>query len=381
MVSSNLNDWTNKCVVVFGDSIIAGQEKIREQTPFRDIVYAKLAAYKLNTKKFDNFSETGTGQFKGQHNLDKATGWIHDFKGVISHYQQDISLANIGIIAYGNNDWKQLSSNGMSHSIKDVKIELIKNIQSSTPINPKIQLIGVLETVAFREGRSAWYLNGPNGFSYEDMVSTYMSVYQQLNVQIFDLRDYYLGNGCDEYVDGRDHFTKKMHEKIAWAMSDFVLNGYNPSLCKRGEKNYIVSTDLYSDNFTSEINLLKGGAISRIQKSGKQVIVLIDSPNKQLVADALPDNVEVINLSDFYLKYYSQYLGYKGKNVSISDFLRIEDVDGQKIYKLYTMNAQWVEFTHRYWLINYWISHIVSTNDTIMSITSDTDIILSKYIF
>ena len=43
-------------VVVFGDSIVAGQELVKEETPYRDVVYAKLASYYLNAHKLENFA-------------------------------------------------------------------------------------------------------------------------------------------------------------------------------------------------------------------------------------------------------------------------------------------------------------------------------------
>ena len=89
------NDWTNKNVIVFGDSIVAGQELVREETPYRDLVYAKLASYYLHAHKLENFAETGTGQFKGQHNLDQLAGWTHSFEGSIQYYCQEIRQADV----------------------------------------------------------------------------------------------------------------------------------------------------------------------------------------------------------------------------------------------------------------------------------------------
>ncbi|QIL50802.1 SGNH/GDSL hydrolase family protein [Weissella coleopterorum] len=219
------NNWKNKRVVVFGDSIVAGQKLVREETPYRDIVYAKLASYRLGADKFDNFAETGTGQFKGQHNLDNHTGWVHDFGGVIRHYHKDISIADVGLIAYGNNDWKQLTADGNTHSLMDVEEKLRENINLIKKYNPYIDLIGVLETMAFRNHKSAWYLKGPNGFDYSQMLNSYISVFNEMDVPIFDLRDYNIGNSIEDYVDDRDHFTEIKHRDIAIQFEKFIRGG------------------------------------------------------------------------------------------------------------------------------------------------------------
>src|SRR5699024_630350 len=136
---NNYSDWTNKNIIVFGDSIVAGQELVREETPYRDIVYAKLASYYLHAHKLENFAETGTGQFKGQHRLDKLAGWTHSFEGSIAHYQKEIKDAQVVLIAYGNNDWKQPNPDGTLHSLDEVKDKLRSNIQHISQINNNIQ--------------------------------------------------------------------------------------------------------------------------------------------------------------------------------------------------------------------------------------------------
>lgn len=222
----NAKKWEGMNVIAFGDSIIAGQELIREETPYRDIVYPKLASYILGARKFENFAETGTGLFKGQHNLDTKTGWIHSFSGSIEHYKPEIRDADVIIISYGNNDWKQPNPDGTFHSLDEVKKTLKNNIRKLRYYNDGCIVIGVLETMAFRNNKSALKLVGPNGFSYEDMVNAYEEIYTSEGVAIFDIRKYGIGNNIDEYVDHRDHFTKDKHVEIADALSNFVKNGY-----------------------------------------------------------------------------------------------------------------------------------------------------------
>ena len=243
------SDWTNKNVIVFGDSIVAGQELVREETPYRDLVYAKLASYYLNAHKLENFAETGTGQFKGQHHLDKLAGWTHSFEGSIQHYRQDIRQADVVLIAYGNNDWKQPNPDGSLHTLDGVKVKLRENIQRIRRINHHVQLVGVLETLAFRNHKPAWYLEGPNGFTYEEMLSAFIEVYQECQVPIFDIRDYHLGNHIDEYVDDRDHFTLAVHKQIAKCLADFVRHGYQSPTQRFGETvKFVFNDDLFDDS-------------------------------------------------------------------------------------------------------------------------------------
>ena len=243
------NDWTNKNVIVFGDSIVAGQELVREETPYRDLVYAKLASYYLHAHKLENFAETGTGQFKGQHNLDQLAGWTHSFEGSIQYYCQEIRQADVVLIAYGNNDWKQPNPDGSLHTLDEVKVKLRENIQRIKRINHRIQLVGVLETLAFRKHKPAWYLEGPNGFTYEEMLSAFIEVYQECHVPIFDIRDYHLGNHIDEYVDDRDHFTLAVHKQIAKCLADFVRHGYKSPTQRFGETvKFVFNDDLFDDS-------------------------------------------------------------------------------------------------------------------------------------
>ena len=243
------NDWTNKNVIVFGDSIVAGQELVREETPYRDLVYAKLASYYLHAHKLENFAETGTGQFKGQHNLDQLAGWTHSFEGSIQYYCQEIRQADVVLIAYGNNDWKQPNPDGSLHTLDEVKVKLRENIQRIKRINHRIQLVGVLETLAFRKHKPAWYLEGPNGFTYEEMLSAFIEVYQECHVPIFDIRDYHLGNHIDEYVDDRDHFTLAVHKQIAKCLADFVRHGYQSPTQRFGETvKFVFNDDLFDDS-------------------------------------------------------------------------------------------------------------------------------------
>lgn len=223
---NNQNDWSEKYIIAFGDSIIAGQELIKEETPYRDVVYPKLASYLLNARKFDNFAETGTGQFKGQHNLDKLTGWNHNFTGSINHYKEEVKRADVILISFGNNDWKQPNPDGTLHTLDDVKLLLRKNIIRLINLNSKAQIIGLLETMSFREGLPALNLEGPNGFSYQNMVDAYDEVYKSLNIPVFDLRRYNIGNNIEDYVDKRDHFTKDKHAEIAKKLDEFVRSGY-----------------------------------------------------------------------------------------------------------------------------------------------------------
>lgn len=209
-------------MLVFGDSIVAGQELVRGETPYRDLVYARQAAYKLGVYAYKNLAETGVGQFKGRHDLDKQRGWVYTFSNVIDHHKRDIAKSSLIVIAYGNNDWKQYNSNNTIHTLDEMKHELSENINKIRRINKKSEIIGVLETKAFRKGKDAWDMLGPNGFSYGDMVNAYIEVYKQEGVHIFDMRKYGIGETIEEYVDDRDHFTKEVHGRLGDALASFV---------------------------------------------------------------------------------------------------------------------------------------------------------------
>lgn len=308
------NDWTNKNVVVFGDSIVAGQELVREETPYRDVVYAKLASYYLNAHKLENFAETGTGQFKGQHHLDRLTGWTHSFEGSIKHYRQEIKQADVVLVAYGNNDWKQPNPDGSLHTLDEVKVKLRENIQRIRLINHHIQLVGVLETLAFRKHKPAWHLEGPNGFTYQEMLSAFIEVYQDCNVPIFDIRDYHLGNHIDDYVDDRDHFTIKTHEKIAKSLSDFVHNNYKSPTQRLGNKEKVIFPgDLFEDS-TMRQNLFY--LIIDLANQGREVEILwfkLDFHTQEefsnlILKHHLPKSLKIINI----YQYYAAPLRYDG---------------------------------------------------------------------
>lgn len=309
------NDWTNKNVVVFGDSIVAGQELVREETPYRDAVYAKLASYYLNAHKLENFAETGTGQFKGQHHLDHLTGWTHSFEGSIQHYRQEIQQADVVLIAYGNNDWKQPNPDGSLHTLDEVKVKLRENIQRIKLINHHVQLVGVLETLAFRKHKPAWHLEGPNGFTYQEMLSAFIEVYQKCDVPIFDIRDYHLGNHMDEYVDDRDHFTLPVHKQIAKSLADFVRHGYQSPVQRFGKTvKFIFPDNLFEDS------KMRQSLFSEIRKQslqGKRAEVLwfVLDKNYQanldnlLSKNKLPTDLKITNIYQYYaapLRYTSE---------------------------------------------------------------------------
>lgn len=309
------NDWTNKNVVVFGDSIVAGQELVREETPYRDAVYAKLASYYLNAHKLENFAETGTGQFKGQHHLDHLTGWTHSFEGSIQHYRQEIQQADVVLIAYGNNDWKQPNPDGSLHTLDEVKVKLRENIQRIRLINHHVQLVGVLETLAFRKHKPAWHLEGPNGFTYQEMLSAFIEVYQECDVPIFDIRDYHLGNHMDEYVDDRDHFTLPVHKQIAKSLADFVRHGYQSPVQRFGKTvKFIFPDNLFEDS------KMRQSLFSEIRKQslqGKRAEILwfVLDKNYQanldnlLSKNKLPTDLKITNIYQYYaapLRYTSE---------------------------------------------------------------------------
>ncbi|WP_164222684.1 SGNH/GDSL hydrolase family protein [Weissella paramesenteroides] len=309
------NDWTNKNVVVFGDSIVAGQELVREKTPYRDAVYAKLASYYLNAHKLENFAETGTGQFKGQHHLDHLTGWTHSFEGSIQHYHQEIKWADVVLIAYGNNDWKQPNPDGSLHTLDEVKVKLRENIQRIRLINHHVQLVGVLETLAFRKHKPAWHLEGPNGFTYQEMLSAFIDVYHECDVPIFDIRDYHLGNHMDEYVDDRDHFTLSIHKQIAKSLTDFVRHGYQSPTQRFGETiKFIFPDNLFED---SKMRQSLFGEIRKQSLQGKRAEILwfVLDKNYQanlddlLSKNKLPTDLKITNIYQYYaapLRYTSE---------------------------------------------------------------------------
>ncbi|WP_166434900.1 SGNH/GDSL hydrolase family protein [Weissella paramesenteroides] len=309
------NDWTNKNVVVFGDSIVAGQELVREETPYRDAVYAKLASYYLNAHKLENFAETGTGQFKGQHHLDHLTGWTHSFEGSIQHYRQEIRRADVVLIAYGNNDWKQPNPDGSLHTLDEVKVKLRENIQRIRLINRHVQLVGILETLAFRKHKPAWHLEGPNGFTYQEMLSAFIDVYHECDVPIFDIRDYHLGNHMDEYVDDRDHFTLSIHKQIAKSLTDFVRHGYQSPTQRFGETiKFIFPDNLFEDSKKRQ-SLFNEIRKQSLQGKRAEILWFVLDKNYQANLDdllsnnKLPADLKVTNIYQYYaapLRYTSE---------------------------------------------------------------------------
>src|SRR5699024_11312201 len=74
-------------------------------------------------------------------------------------------------------DWSSdvcSSDLGSLHTLDEVKMKLRENIQRIRRLNHHIKLVGVLETLAFRKHKPAWHLEGPNGFTYEEMVSAFV---------------------------------------------------------------------------------------------------------------------------------------------------------------------------------------------------------------
>lgn len=369
------NDWTGQDIIVFGDSIVAGQELVKEETPYRDVVYAKLASYYLHAHKLENFAETGTGQFKGQHNLDKLAGWIHSFEGSVKHYSKEIKQADVALIAFGNNDWKQPNSDGSLHTLAEVKDKLRYNIRNIRRYNHKIQLVGVIETLAFRKHQTAWQLVGPNGFTYADMVAAYLEVYQEQQVSIFDIRDYHLGNHIDEYVDDRDHFTLQIHKQIAKSLADFVRHGYKSPAQRFGEsEKYIFSGDLFVD---SDMRQQLFSTITEQAKQGKRAEILwfrlhineVHNMEEWLVNNDLPINTKVTNIYQYYaapLRYdNSQDVLMRENNRLINQkqvaFIKFNDdtishsLDGKV----------WSRAVPKKVFNNLWIQHYVSFKDTV----------------
>lgn len=372
-IEKSTNDWKNKNVVVFGDSIVAGQELVREETPYRDAVYAKLASYYLHAHKLENFAETGTGQFKGQHNLDQLAGWTHSFEGSIQHYCQEIRQADVVMIAYGNNDWKQPNPDGSLHTLDEVKVKLRDNIQHIKRINHHIQLVGVLETLAFRKHKPAWHLEGPNGFTYEEMLSAFIEVYQECQVPIFDIRDYHLGNHIDEYVDDRDHFTLAVHKQIAKALVDFVRHGYKSPTQRLGNREKIVFPgDLFEDSIIRQ-KLFE--LINDLTNQGKKVEILwfkLDFHNREDFSNLiekyyLPINLTITNI----YQYYASPSCFNGslEKLSIingqlfnSDGLPFIQFNNKKLSVLVKGNEWSKEMSVQNFNQN-WLSHYISFKD------------------
>ncbi len=369
------NNWANMNVIVFGDSIVAGQELIREETPYRDVVYAKLAAYYLHAHKLENFAETGTGQFKGQHNLDRLAGWTHSFEGSIEYYKQEVKQADVALIAYGNNDWKQPNPDGTQHSLIEVKDKLRQNINHIRTINHHIQLVGVIETLAFRKHQPAWYLEGPNGFTYADMVAAYIEVYEEQNVAVFDIRDYHLGNHIDEYVDDRDHFTLAIHKQIAKSLTDFVKHGYQSPVQRFGETDkYIFTGNLFED---SKMRQELFAAIKSNAQQGKRAEILWFELS-MVTADEIVDFIKVNDLpadtkiTNIY-QYYAAPLRYDGE---LDDFTLVDNVllnahqipfikfDADMILRSLD-GEKWSEPLTKSAFNDLWINHYVSLKDQI----------------
>lgn len=370
------NDWTNKNVVVFGDSIVAGQELVREETPYRDAVYAKLASYYLNAHKLENFAETGTGQFKGQHHLDHLTGWTHSFEGSIQHYRQEIQQADVVLIAYGNNDWKQPNPDGSLHTLDEVKVKLRENIQRIRLINRHVQLVGILETLAFRKHKPAWHLEGPNGFTYQEMLSAFIDVYHECDVPIFDIRDYHLGNHIDEYVDDRDHFTLPVHKQIAKSLTDFVRHGYQSPVQRFGETvKFIFTGNLYED---SEIRQELFNKIRHLETIGKRSEVLwfgLDvtkhSLNKTsfVKKNILPTNLKITNIYHYYanpLKYNdnTNELSLKNNELCNDNNVAFVRFDEGKV-SFYRSNNEWSKKIQRNEFNELWLRHYISFKDKV----------------
>ena len=375
-IGKSTNDWTNKNVIVFGDSIVAGQELVREETPYRDAVYAKLASYYLHAHKLENFAETGTGQFKGQHHLDKLAGWTHSFEGSIQHYRQDIQQADVVLIAYGNNDWKQPNPDGSLHTLDEVKVKLRENIQRIRRINHHVQLVGVLETLAFRKHKPAWYLEGPNGFTYEEMLSAFIEVYKECQVPIFDIRDYHLGNHIDEYVDDRDHFTLAVHKQIAKCLTDFVRQGYQSPTQRYGETvKFVFTANLFEDSQMRQ-ELFKQVRNQAEQGKRSEVLWFGLAGNYQtqldnlLVENELPADLKITNIYQYYaapLRYSSELdqLSLKEAGLFNSNdisFIRFGEED--KV-SLLGIDNTWSDEMSSQQFNEYWLEHYVSLKDQV----------------
>ncbi|MGK4064202.1 SGNH/GDSL hydrolase family protein [Weissella paramesenteroides] len=370
------NDWTNKNVVVFGDSIVAGQELVREETPYRDAVYAKLASYYLNAHKLENFAETGTGQFKGQHHLDHLTGWTHSFEGSIQHYRQEIQQADVVLIAYGNNDWKQPNPDGSLHTLDEVKAKLRENIQRIRLINRHVQLVGILETLAFRKHKPAWHLEGPNGFTYQEMLSAFIGVYQECDVPIFDIRDYHLGNHMDEYVDDRDHFTLSVHKQIAKSLADFVRHGYQSPVQRFGKTvKFIFPDNLFEDS------KMRQSLFSEIRKQalqGKRTEILwfVLDKNYQAKLDdllsknKLPIDLKITNIYQYYaapLRYTSELdeLSLKERELFNSNNVPFIRFSKENLISVKDFDNNWSDAMTSERFNKLWLKHYISLKDQV----------------
>ncbi|MFP7153714.1 SGNH/GDSL hydrolase family protein [Weissella paramesenteroides] len=370
------NDWTNKNVVVFGDSIVAGQELVREETPYRDAVYAKLASYYLNAHKLENFAETGTGQFKGQHHLDHLTGWTHSFEGSIQHYRQEIQQADVVLIAYGNNDWKQPNPDGSLHTLDEVKAKLRENIQRIRLINRHVQLVGILETLAFRKHKPAWHLEGPNGFTYQEMLSAFIGVYQECDVPIFDIRDYHLGNHMDEYVDDRDHFTLSVHKQIAKSLADFVRHGYQSPVQRFGKTvKFIFPDNLFEDS------KMRQSLFSEIRKQalqGKRTEILwfVLDKNYQAKLDdllsknKLPIDLKITNIYQYYaapLRYTSELdeLSLKERELFNSNNVPFIRFSKENLISVKDFDNNWSDAMTSERFNKLWLKHYISLEDQV----------------
>ncbi|WP_258087771.1 SGNH/GDSL hydrolase family protein [Weissella fangxianensis] len=375
-IGKSTNDWKNKSIIVFGDSIVAGQELVREETPYRDAVYAKLASYYLHAHKLENFAETGTGQFKGQHNLDQLAGWMHSFEGSIQHYCQEIRQADVVLIAYGNNDWKQPNPDGSLHTLDEVKVKLRENIQRIRRINHHIQLVGVLETLAFRKHKPAWHLEGPNGFTYEEMLSAFIEIYQECQVPIFDIRDYHLGNHIDEYVDDRDHFTLAVHKQIAKCLADFVRHGYQSPTQRFGETvKFVFTDDLFEDSqmrqelFKQVRNQAKQGKCSEVLWFG--LVANYQTQLDNLFAEnELPADLKITNI----YQYYAAPLRYNGEldelSLKESELFNSNDIsfihfDGENKISLLNIDNTWSDEVTSHQFNESWLEHYISLKDQV----------------
>ena len=370
------NDWTNMNVVVFGDSIVAGQELVKEATPYRDVVYAKLASYYLNAHKLENFAETGTGQFKGQHHLDRLTGWKHTFEGSIKHYRQEIQQADVVLIAYGNNDWKQPNPDGSLHTLDEVKVKLRKNIQRIRLINRHIQLVGILETLAFRKHKPAWHLEGPNGFTYQEMLSAFIEVYQECDVPIFDIRDYHLGNHIDEYVDDRDHFTLSIHKQIAKSLTDFVRHGYQSPTQRFGETiKFIFPDNLFEDSKKRQ-SLFNEIRKQSLQGKRTEILWFVLDENYQenlidlLSNNKLPPDLKITNIYQYYaapLCYNSELdklFLKEGELFNSNNVTFIRFSEENKI-SIKSFNDIWSEAMTNEQFNEFWLKHYISLKDQV----------------
>ena len=378
---NNYSDWTNKNIIVFGDSIVAGQELVREETPYRDVVYAKVASYYLHAHMLENFAETGTGQFKGQHHLDKLAGWTHSFEGSIVHYQKEIKNAQVILIAYGNNDWKQPNSDGTLHSLDEVKDKLRSNIQHIRKINHNIQLVGILETMAFRKYKPAWNLKGPNGFTYAEMLNAFTEVYKESQIPIFDIRDYHLGNHIDEYVDDRDHFTLPIHKLIAKCLSDFVRHSYQSPSQRFGETaKFIFNDDLFED---SKMRRQLFQKIDEFSKQGKRSEILFfdwvddyqELLNKFMGNSEVPSDLKITNI----YQYYAAPLNYgeEVQMISEKDGVLINNHDVQFIqhkqekFILKQIDGNWSKEMTYDELKHLWLKHYISLKDEVFLVKND----------